>query len=491
LRAQPRHEEMSATQQFRFHSFPLLLLTITLILSANPVLADATNSNPLTFDAAVNLALSQNRDLARGALAIDRSKLGVEAASQEFATGLIPRGGINTTDNNTDYRYGLRAERKLVWGTEIGIEGNVLHYPSFVDEPWRSAVRIDVRQPLFQRFGRLVHEEPLTTASEQYRAERRRWELQKSDLVVDVARQFESIVRLEKQVACDLAMFTRANQLLELTRAREQQGRVSRVDTLRVELQRGEAETRLENDRESLFVARRNLAELLGLPTETDCNPAPSLLPDLEVPAMTVAVQTALSNRLDYAQTIQDYHASVRGAKLARRRLLPDVNLVAGAEQFGKAVTMDESKSLDESLWTVGLAGQIDLAHRRDKPIIDISDVDVKAARESIGIRALSIAREVQQGVSAYRQARSELSIAGRNYAAAEARSELARRLFEMGRGDSFSVTDAETAFVNAEAALLTARASVCVAGYNLLRLMGTLMDCPAELKPTALEPTI
>lgn len=460
-----------------------------LLVVRSAIAATPTNTVPFTLDTAIAAALDHNRQLAYGALAVERGKLGVQAARQEFAIGVTPHGAVNTSDGDTDWRYGMRADRKLIWGTEIGIDAGVHRYPAFVDDPWRSAVKVDIRQPLFQRFGRLVHEEPLTAAGEQWRAERRRWELQKADLIVDVSRQFESIVRLEKQVACDAAMLARANRLLELTRAREQQGRASRVDTLRVELQRGQAEVRVENHREALFVARRNLAELLGLPPETDCSLTPSPLPDLEVPTMELAVRTAISNRLDYAQTIQDYHAAVRGAKLARRRLLPDVSLVAANEQYGQAVTFKDSRDLDHNLWTVGLAGQIDLNRRRDRPPVDISDVDLRAAYESIGIRALSIARDVQQGVSSYRQSRGELAIAGRNFTAAEARSELARRLFEMGRGDSFSVTDAETAFVEAQSALLAARAAVCVSGYNLLRLMGTLTDCPEELKPATLEP--
>jgi outer membrane protein TolC len=465
------------------------MMLATLLLSSALAIEPPTNSAPLTLDTAIRTALDHNRHLALGAIAVQRGRLGVEAARREFDTGLTPHGAVNTTGDDTDWRYGMRADRKLAWGAEIGLDASVTRYPAFVDEPWRSAVRIDVRQPLFQRFGRLVHEEPLAAAGEQLRAERRRWELQKTDLIVEVARQFESIIRLSRQVACDDAMVARAKHLLELTRAREQQGRVSRIDTLRVELQRGQAEARLENHREALFVARRNLAELLGFPPETECDPAPSPLPDIDIPPMDLAVQTALDHRLDYAQSIQDYHAAARGAKLARRRLLPDINLVAANEQFGKAVSLKESAELDRNLWTVGLAGQIDLNRRRDQPQVDLSELDVQAARESIRIRALSIARDVQQGVSAYRQARSEFTIAGRNLSAAGARSDLARSLFEMGRGDSFSVTDADSALADAESALLAARAAVCVSGYNLLRLMGTLTDCPADLKPAALVP--
>lgn len=471
----------------------LLLLALPLVLLADPSLHAAPADNPpqpVALEDAIRIALAHNLRLAHAGLAVERGQLGVAAARQEFDVAVVPGAGLNATDGETDWRSGIRAGRKFAWGSELGIGVETLRSPAFLDEPWRSAVKVDVRQPLFRNSGRLIHQEPMTAAGEQLAAERRHWELQKAALIVDVARQFETITRLEKQVLCDETTLVRTGQLLELTKAREQQGRASRVDSLRVELQHGQSQSRLETHRDTLFAARRNLAELLGYAPETDLTLAPSPLPDLEVPPMDAAVQAALSNRLDYAQSIQDYHAARRGARIARRRMLPDITLVAGNQQYGQAGEFRESTDLDQNLWTVGLAGQIDLNQRRERTNVKISEADVQAARQTVAIRAQSIAREVQQGVSAYRQTRNELAIAGRNHAAAEARSELARRLFEAGRGDSFSVTDAENAFAQSESSLLSARADVCVAAFNLLRLMGTLTESPADLKPVPLEPT-
>lgn len=465
-------------------------LALPLVLLALPCLGTQPTENPpLALEDAIRTALQHNLRLAHAGLSVERGRLGVTAALQEFDVSVIPGAGMNMTDGGTEWRSGMRVGKKFPWGSELGIGVETLRSPAFLDEPWRSAVKIDVRQPLFRHSGRLINEEPVTAAGEQLAAERRLWEWQKADLIIDIARQFETITRLEKQILCDETTLARTGQLLELTRAREQQGRASRVDSLRVELQHGQAQSRRENHRDTLFAARRNLAELLGYAPETDLALAPSPLPDLEVPSMEAAVQTALSNRLDYAQSIQDYHAARRGAKIARRRLQPDITLVAGNQQYAQADAFRESTDLDRNLWTVGLAGQTDLNQRRERTAVKVSEVDVQAARQTVAIRAQSIAREVQQGVSAYRQARNELAIAGRNYAAAEARSELARRLFETGRGDSFSVTDAESAFAQSESTLLAARADVCVAAFNLLRLMGTLTEFPPELKPVPLEP--
>jgi outer membrane protein TolC len=106
------------------------------------------------------------------------------------------------------------------------------------------------------------------------------------------------------------------------------------------------------------------------------------------------------------------------------------------------------------------------------------------SGRETIRIRELAIAREVQQRLSALQLARSERIIAERNFKLASDRARLARRLFERGRGDNFSVTDAEEALQDAENKRLGARAEASISGYELLHGLGMLVEVPADLKP-------
>lgn len=443
---------------------------------------------PLTLDGAIQTALQHNVNLAYSSLAVDRRRIGVTSATQEFDPEISPNGSINNTGGDTDWRYGIQARKKLLWGTEIGLGPEVTRYPSFVDDDWRSAVKLDIRQPLFRNFGRLVNEEGITAAGEQLRAEERRLELQKSDIIVDVVRWFEAVIRLQKQVTCDTAILERTNRLRELTRIRERQGRASHVDTLRLDLQYGQAESRQETHREALFSATRELAELLGFPPETPIELVATPLPDLALPPIESTIQTAISNRLDFAQVIDNYRSLQRQARLARHKLEPDLAVVVENRQFGQDATFSGSTDLEDNLWTIGLAGRMDLLQRRGRTDVLASDMDVEAARVAIQIKARTLAREIQQAVSAYRQSRAEFSISGRNFEAAQARAELARRLFEMGRGDNFAASDAENAFVEAESAVLSSRERMCVAGYNLLRLMGTLAEAPQSLKPRLTE---
>jgi len=56
--------------------------------------------------------------------------------------------------------------------------------------------------------------------------------------------------------------------------------------------------------------------------------------------------------------------------------------------------------------------------------------------------------------------------------------------MFEIGRGDNFSVTDAEDAFVLAERQFLLARANASIVAYAFLDTLGTLIAASPELKP-------
>ena len=199
---------------------------------------------------------------------------------------------------------------------------------------------------------------------------------------------------------------------------------------------------------------------------------------------MEIAIQTSFSNRLDFAQSIDDYRSLQRQVKLAKHKLEPALYMVAESQQYGQDTDFSDSLALNNNLWTVGLAGQMDLLQHRDKTAVSTAELDVEAGWAAVHIKMRTLAREIQQAVSAYRQVRTEFAIAGRNYEAAQARTELAGRLFAMGRGDNFAVSDAETAFIDAESSLLSTRARICMTGYNLMRLMGTLTEAPPSLKP-------
>lgn len=469
----------------------LIVAGFLLRTAADGLYAETTQETPiLELPSALELAVSRNLRLAQSALAISQARLGIDDARAALTVQITPELSGSLGDDNNRWQAGLDASRKFSSGAQATIGGRVRETQQNDGESlWRSSLRIDVQQPLFSQFGPLIHLEPVRQADDQLMREQRKWELQKADLILDVVKTFEELISLEQQIKSDEAFHRRTEALCRLTRAREAQGRSTRVDTLRVELQRGQAEGRLENNRERLFTRRRDLAELLGMPQDTPFELVPPPLPDFDIPSPEAALQTAFSNRLDYAQLLQDYRTRRRAVRIAQRRMLPNVALVASAELYDEQPDFSDSTRLTEDTWTIGLAGDSDLLKRHERIARRQAELDEESMRQLIDIKAITITREVLQALSLCRRTRSEAAIQERNYQLATDRVTLARRLYEAGRTDNFSVTDAEDAFLKAEIQLLEARAAYVLSGYQLLKQTGTLLEPPDHLKPNGYVP--
>ena len=456
-------------------------MVLCVILSVLPAFAES----PMTVSGAIDAALTQNRDLAKLALSLQSALLSRDGAAADFAVTVQPEGAVNRYDERTSYNYGMEAIRKFSWGTELKLRGKMEDAGlEDSDASKRDSVRAEISQPLFRYAGPLVNLNDLVNAQSQVASARRNVELKKTDLVLEVVETYLDILRLERQLEAEKQSLDRSQGLLKLTRAREAQGRVSRVDTLRVELQLGQAESRVESTRENLSAARLNFAELIGgdpLAVYT-FEPMPDLV--LDPPSAEDAMCVALSNRLDYAQVLQDYRDAERGVRVSRRFLLPDVRVVSHYEQYGEGATSSDASDLNQDEWFVGLQASTELPMRQEQISYKLSVVSEQSAREDVEISEVYVKKQVQQQLLAFERAKSEVNIAEKNLAAAKNRVRLARRLFEVGRSDNFSVTDAEEAYRTAENTFFSAKAEASAAAYRLLRVLGSLIEYPEDLKP-------
>jgi outer membrane protein TolC len=438
---------------------------------------------------AIDLALTQNRELVKLAIAIESSRLSEEGARSEFAWTLRPRASGGVGSEQDRLQYGLALLKKYGWGTEVALNGQVSEsHISGLDDYYRGELRLDVEQPLFRNVGRLMNEEGIRRAESGVRAARRMLDLHKTDLIVQVAQTYEDIIRLQLQVEADEKAVQRLNRLVRLTRARENQGRSSKVDTLRIELQSGQASSRFQNSREQWLSAQQDFADLLGLPLTNTFDLATTPLVNISVPDIDLAIATALSNRMDYAQVLDDYRDVQRGVRIARRRLWPDVRLVSRYGKTDEGDQLSDAFKFGDDEWFVGLQAATDFPMRQENLAYQQSMLDEQSAVEDIRDAESLVQRQVYQQKLAYDRARADILIAERNLNLAQSRLKLAKRMFEMGRGDNFAVSDSEDEFLKAEREYLRAQAEASVAGYRLLRVMGTLMEYPEELKPVVGE---
>jgi len=205
------------------------------------------------------------------------------------------------------------------------------------------------------------------------------------------------------------------------------------------------------------------------------------------MPEINEAVRIALENRVDYAQVLQDREDSLRNVRIARRGLLPDVRLTVGHEWRDEGAVSSTAFGSDENIWFFRVSVDTDLNPAIERANLGRARLRARSSSELIEIIELSIARLVQQHLLAHRRAREELGIAKRNFSLAASRAKLTRRLFKLGRENNFSVTDAETAFIRSENRLFLARSESVNSGYRLMRVLGTLVESPENLKPTGI----
>ena len=439
----------------------------------------------LDLPTAIQLALLQNRALQQAALHAQSAVYGIQRAEADFAYRWRPDGNAFFSDAGAAQTYGVRVARKLAGGTDVSLRGSTAgRDQDEAEASHRTVIRLQVSQPLFRSAGSLVQREPVVRAEREEASARRSLEQHKANIVVDVVRAYEDLVRLDRQIRFDEHFFDRVDRLYALTRARESQGRATHIDTLRVELQRGQALSRLESNRERHAARRLDFADLLGVAPGARFTLQPPPLVELDLPEAAEAHAVAFSNRLDLAQAQQDVQDAGRGVRIARRGLWPSLRLISRVEQFGEDDSFPGSTDLDGTAWSFGLQADSDYVPRRHRAALEQRLIDEETARRQLAILRDTVVRETDQGLLAYRRTHRELEMAEHNVSLAGDRVRLTRRFFELGRGDNFSVTDAEEAFLSAQQQLLLARAGASLAGYRLLQVLGTLVESPDVLKP-------
>ena len=446
-------------------------------------------AGPIGLEDAVGLALQSNRSLRVLSMTVSSAELSLKGSRAEFTTGITPTGAADTSDDSDTVEWGVALTRKNTMGTSVSAGGTMGRDQIGTADPvHRAQVNVQLQQPLLRNFGPLVNRESVTRAEVRVAAARRDLELRRTDLVVQVVDSYEELLRLQKQAEFDEQSVARLERLIRLTRAREAQGRATRVDMLRVEQQHGDQQISLEKTLEALSNARADFADLLGFDPDVVFEAVACPMLDIEVPAQSVAEALAFSNRLDYAQVLQDYTDARRGVRIAQRNLLPNLNLISRYERSGSGADTSEATALNDESWFVGLSASSDLLLRQERVALGQARIDVDAAAESVKIVESGIRRQIQQVILTYRRVRSEVKASERNYQLAKNRAMLARRMFEMGRGDNFTASDAEAGLFDAQNRMLISQAEASVAAYRLLRTLGTLTEYSADLKPEAVK---
>ena len=225
-----------------------------------------------------------------------------------------------------------------------------------------------------------------------------------------------------------------------------------------------------------------NFQDLLNVknPVMIDSKAQPAI--DVVLPSFEEGVDQALANRLDYANTLEALNNADRKWRITRRRIWPDIELTMSYDRQEDGFSFDRGE--DDGSWYAGL--QLGSGYQVQDERLAIRQASSQKALAQLDVESMkfSIGRQVREAFRAYRRARAQHSITRRNTELASKRLELARSLYDLGRGDNFSVTDAENAMVDAEISAFAAQAEAKLSGYRVMHALGVLVEAPDRLKP-------
>ena len=442
------------------------------------------DTNELDLSTAISIALSKNKKLTSALLAIKSELINVEDAKLPFEFRIQPGISVSTDGDKNDAGAEFSVSRKLVWGTEVKLSaGGGYERGDDYTNLYRGTLKVEFSQPLLRSAGKEVNLESLIRAENRVREAQRLLEMQKMDVIVAVVESYMNLLQFKQEMISAEKALERMKKLFQLTGAKERMGTATRTDTLRAELQLRQTDSSFRELKERYDAKMRDFNELLGVELTNVFNLAPVPVFEGQLPEYDMAVNIALSNRLDYAQQLQELEDAVRGVSISKNSLLPDLDVFFKYEYSGEGPDGYRLKSYD-SIWFAGLRMQTELGRSAQKIEFKRAVNEKEIASNRVEILKISIMKQVAQQLSECRRTIEQVVLARQNLEVASVRLALARKMFEIGRGDLFTVTDAESAFLDAERKFFIEQSGVIVAYYRLRRILGTLLEVPASLKP-------
>lgn len=464
--------------EFPKWGLPCLVLLIPAACGA------AVPGDTLSLERAINLALAQNKQLIQAGTLLATNQADLDAIESGFDVQVVPALSEQRVGSTEIKNYGVSISKKLSTGGTLSLSATrgdtLLPNGVLTVQP---SLNLSLEQPLFKNAGSDVTLFPVHQAEGQLTAAKRKFAQARSDLVGQVIEAYANLHELEQQLKLDGDDLEQITELSRITQEYVLVGRAKTLDSMRTDFQLDETRTHLTADQQRLSSAQAALGELMGMPPDSKFVTETVAWPDYDSVDSAVAVQTAFANRLDYAQAKQDYDETVSALEVARNQAEPGIDLTIGYQRYSSSPLPGSGISAGGGPY-IGLSSDIGSNYESERAEVRKVDAQREAALEGLDIIADQITHDVQQSLYAYQEARTENSIAEHAASDAEARLQLARELFHMGRADSFAVTDASEAVIASQRASLDADTNVVRAGYKLSLAMGTLVSPPRDLKP-------
>lgn len=463
----------------------------------------------LTLDSCISMAVRNNKDLAISQMKEQVAKLN----RKEAFTHYLPRVDANGAYMRTEKEISLLSEEQKQtlsnMGTSVGealapmIQQAAVQNPQYAplyqqlggmatqlvpklngigaglvealhtDTRNMTGVALMLTQPLYMG-GKIVAYNRITRYAEQIAGLQSSQMLQ--DVVVQVETAYWQIVSLESKRRLAQSYKNLVDTLDYNVQQLIAEGMASKADGLSVKVRKNEADVTLLQIDNGLALSRMLLCQLCGLDVNADVHPADDILcGGVDNVPVSERVEVAMSQRPELKALMLLTKINAEKVKVVRSDFLPKVALNANYLWTSPSVFNSFEKQM-RGMWTVGVMVNVPILHwgeglykvKAAKVQSRIAEYSLADAREKIELQTTQCAQKVLE--AANREETAERSMA-------EAEENLRFATLGMNEGTIpiSNVLMAQTAWLSAQSAVVTARIDRRLAEVNLKRATGTL----------------
>jgi outer membrane protein TolC len=414
-----------------------------LLVSAGWAPEIAAQEQPIrwTLEELVGVALDQNPGLAAARTSASAAEEDVAAAKGEQWPKLDAVGLGE---------YFPRRERLLVF--RHGFRQD--------DNPFQDAIvnyGLEVRLPLYTS-GRIEH--GISLAEARTEAARSRAELNRNELIFNVASGYYTGLRLQQVVAAQEAALSSLQESLRIAGLQREVGRIASLDLLRIETRESQVERDLAGARSAYAQTLELLKELINVPIEVSLDIS-GVLTQASAKIVTEAMRgQALIQRPDLIALRHQVQAQKAALGIAGSRLGLQVDLKAS---YRGVTGVDDGTTKDDAMLFVELRiplyeGGV-LRARKRKALIQLRETEQRlqaAERGALG--------DLERAVLDLKASEPRIQAARRAVRLAEESLRVERVKFTQGRGTSNDLLLAEEALLRARTELAVALADSQIA---------------------------
>jgi outer membrane protein TolC len=441
----------------------------------------------LNLEESLGLAFSNSREFKRAKESLYLSALAFTMTRHNYswrpsasvsgsasASGNGPDETVETAE--ADATFALA--RRLLSGGSFSVSASAQQTRT-IDGPGSdgdsSSVRASFSQPLLRGAGTAARES-MVSATRGLLYDARDFELFRQDLAIGTINRYYGLLSKRRFIESARQRLDDATFLYEKTSAMFDKGKQKKVEVLRAEQDRLDAENGLSNSIEDYNLALDEFKIALGLPTDAAIDVAEeSIEPDIVEVNLAEAVKTAFANRLDLLSARQQLEDVERGVEIARNALLPELEFVASASASSESGGTWLDYSADNGSASVGLSLQLPVDKKGERNAYKSALIGLAQARRGFSLTEDRITLDVRSSVRNLRQAEVRLVIQQKQVELATDRLEVARIDLERGATSSRDVVEAQTALQQAQNGLVQAKVDYLIETISLRKNIGTL----------------